>query len=245
MKVDSRHPTTVLSRWTGFSGAMLAVTLLLPATAASQYSNPATVDLLTAGNFRVLAGTAVTIDPGATVNGNVGVSPGTTVTNNGTVTGAIHLNDSAAAQAQLDLSAAYGDAAGRAADLTVATELGGTNLGRGVYDSAAGTFGITGTLTLTGAASDVFIFKMASTLTTAASSHVILTGGALASNVFWQVGSSATIDGDFKGNVLALTAITQNSGASSSIDGRALAQNGFVTVSGTSVPVELTTFTVR
>jgi hypothetical protein len=201
----------------------------------------ATINLLTASNFRVLAGTTVTIGTGNTVTGDVGVSPGTSVTNNGTVTGATHLDDASAIQAQSDLLTAYNDAAGRTTDETVGSELGGTILGRGVYTSASGTFAITGNLTLNGSASDIFIFKMSTTLTTAISSSVILTGGVLVSNIFWQVGSSATIDGDFKGNILALTAITQNSGAT--IEGRVLARNSFATLSGTTVlPVELTAF---
>lgn len=245
MKTNTFLPCVLNCSVRRFFGAMLVVALMMPAVAFSQtvYTNPATVDLLTAGNFRILAGSTITINTGTTVTGDVGVSPGTTVTNNGTVNGTIHLNDASAIQAQLDLTEAYNNAAGRTVNETVATELGGTTLGRGVYTAASGTFEITTTLTLTGTASDIFIFKMASTLTTGASSHVTLTGGALASNVFWQVGSSATIDGDFKGIILALTAITQNTGTSS-IDGRLLARNSFVTVGGTSVlPVELTSFT--
>jgi len=88
-------------------------------------------------------------------------------------------------------------------------------------------------LTLDGSPTDIFIFQAASTLTTGASSGVVLTGGAVSSNIFWQVGSSATISGDFQGNILAMTAITQNIGAS--INGRVLARNGFVTLNGSSV----------
>ncbi len=207
-------------------------------------SNPATVDLLTAANFRILAGSTITIGSGATITGDIGVSPGSTVTNSGTVDGSTHLSDAEAIQAQSDLTTAYNDAAGRAADTTVATELGGKTLGRGVYVSESGTFEITGNLTLTGTSDDIFIFKMASSLTTGVSSSMTLTGGVLASNIFWQVGSSATIgvEGDFKGNILALTAITHNTG--SIVEGRSLARNSFVTVSGEALlPVELTSFT--
>jgi len=196
------------------------------------YNNPAPVDLLSACNFRILAGSAVTIGTGTAVTGNVGVSPGSTVTDNGSISGTTNMADGVSGQAQLDLTTAYNDAAGRTSDSTIGLELGGSTLGRGVYVSAAGTFAITDTLTLSGTATDIFIFKMATTLTTGSASSVILTGGALASNVFWQVGSSATIDGHFKGTILALTAITQNSGASTNT--RALARNSFVTVSGTS-----------
>jgi hypothetical protein len=198
-----------------------------------RFSNPAAVDLLSAGDFKVLAGSAVTIGSGTTVNGNIGVSPGTTVTNNGTVFGQLHLQDDASIQAQLDLTTAYTNAAGRTADTTIGSELGSQTLGRGVYTSAAGTFAVTGTLTLTGSATDVFLFQAATTLTTGSASKIVLTGGAVSANVFWQVGSSATIGGDFNGNILALTAITQNIG--STLHGSFLARNSFVTVNGSSV----------
>ncbi len=200
-------------------------------------ANPSAVALGSAGKFMVLAGTAVTIGSGTTVSGDVGVSPGTTVTNGGTVNGVIHLQDSSSISGQSSLLTAYNDAAGRTADTTVGSELGGKTLGRGVYVSAAGTFAVTGDLTLSGTDTDIFIFKMATTLTTAAGSKVILTGGVKASNIVWQVGSSATVGGAFAGNILALTAVTQNAGAS--INGRILALNSFVTLNGTSVlPVE-------
>ena len=214
------------------------------------------VFLRTAGNFRVLAGSAVTIGASCTVTGDVGLSPaaGSNIIKSGSITGTLYkvdasgppsgtVNASLLATAKMDLDTAYNIAANQTPDSTLSTaELGGRTLAAGVYKSGAGTFAITtDTLKLNGNVNDVFIFKMASTLTTGASSHVILIGGALASNVFWQVGSSATIDGDFKGIILADTNITQNSGA---IDGRLLARNGFVTVNGTSVlPVELLAFT--
>ncbi len=106
-------------------------------------------------------------------------------------------------------------------------------LGPGVYTSAATTFGITtGNLTLNGGPNAVFIFPMGSTLDTAGLTQVLLTGGAQASNVFWQVGGSATlgIDSVFAGNVLALTSITVGAGAN--IDGRLLAENAHVTLGG-------------
>ena len=219
-----------------------SVTLEANTATVSVFNNPATVNLLTAANFRILAGDAITINSGCTVTGDIGESPGTTFTNNAGYAGVTHFGTgSTAFQAQTDLSAAYSNASGRTADATVGTELGGTTLGCGVYNSASGTFGITGTLTLNGTANDVFIFKTTTTLITGASSHVTLTGGAVWSNVFWQVGGSATIEGAFRGNILALTAITQTTGT---VDGRLLARTAAVTVSGTSVlPVELVSFT--
>ncbi len=235
------------------------------------YPNPLPVDLLSAGNFRILAGSASTIVPPAIVTGNVGATTvtnsgtvngnlggttltnsgyvsgnlwGTTVTNSGTCDGTTTIGiNTVVPQAQTDYATVYNEIAGRTADANFATgsDLGGRTLGRGIYASA-GAFVINGTLTLTGTSSDIFIFKMVSTLTPAAESNVVLTGGALASNVYWQVGSSAFINGDFKGNILASTAITQNAGAS--IEGKLYTKTSYININGTSVfPVELTSFT--
>jgi type VI secretion system secreted protein VgrG len=146
-------------------------------------------------------------------------------------TGGLHLADTLADDAQADLITAYDDAAGRTA-LTVDTELGGTTKGPGVYDSLAGTFGITGTLTLDadGDPDAFFIFQMDSTLVTAANSTVSLIDGANPCNVFWQVGSSATINtgSTFVGTVMALTMIEVL--ANADIEGRLLARNAAVTL---------------
>ncbi len=127
---------------------------------------------------------------------------------------------------------AYDDAVGRATTATIPVELGGTTQTPGVYDSAAGTFEITGTVTLDakGDPNAVFIFKAASTLVTASASRVNLVNGARAANVFWQVGSSATLGTNsiLRGNVLALTSITVTTGVT--VDGRMLARNGAVTL---------------
>ncbi len=213
------------------------------------------VFLQSAANFRILAGSAVTIGSGCTVTGNVGLSPapGSSITLSGSIIGTLYKTDATGpagtvdattlTTAKTDLDTAYNIAARQIPDSTLSSaELGGTTLNAGVYKSGAGTFSITSdTLKLNGNVNDVFIFKMTTTLTTGSASVVTLSGGALVSNVFWQVGSSATIAGKFKGNILALTAITQNS---DSINGSALAENSFVTVNGASVlPVELVSFT--
>jgi hypothetical protein len=148
------------------------------------------------------------------------------------VNGTIHAADSTALQAQADLTAAYLNVSARTVSATIPVELGGTTQTPGVYDSAAGTFGITGTLTLDaqGDPNAVFIFKAASTLTTASASNVSLVNGAQASNVFWLVGSSATLgtSSTLQGSILALTSITVTTGTT--INGRALARNGAVTL---------------
>jgi uncharacterized repeat protein (TIGR01451 family) len=199
----------------------------------------APVPLGTAANFAVLAGSTVTNTGPTTINGDLGLSPGTSVTGfpPGRVNGALHVADSVAVQAKADLTAAYNNAAGRPVTATVPVELGGTTLTPGVYHSAAGTFGITGTLTLDaqGDPNAVFIFQAASTLITAASSNVTLINGAQASNVFWVVGSSATLgtNSTLRGTVMALASITVTTGTS--IDGRALARNGAVTLDTNTV----------
>ena len=190
--------------------------------------------------FAVLAGAGITNSGATTITGDVGSYP--TLTQTGfsganTVTmigGTNHGGDGVTQGAKTTLVTAYGIAAGRGAT-TVPSELAGQALVPGVYDSAAGTFGITGTLTLTGIASDVFIFKMASTLITAAGApglpaSVVVLNGIQPCNVFWQVGSSATLGtySVFQGSILALTSITATTGAT--VNGRLLAQNGAVTL---------------
>jgi type VI secretion system secreted protein VgrG len=189
----------------------------------------------------VVAGSTVT-NTGATTTivGDVGVSPGTAITGipAGQPTGgAIHAGDAAAATAQTNLTTAYNDLAGRACGTNLTSlDLGGLTLPPGVYcfNSSAQ---LTGTLTLDGqgTANAVFVFQIGSTLTTASSAAVTLIGGAQANNVYWQVGSSATLGTGtaFRGNIVALASITLNSGTS--LTGRALARNAAVTLNTNAV----------
>jgi hypothetical protein len=212
--------------------ALLAMVVVLHGSTADA-AGPAPVGLGTADDFAVLGGSAVTNTGPTTVNGDLGVSPGTAVSGfpPGTVNGTIHAADAVAAQAQSDLTTAYNDAAGRTGAGTVSGDLGGQTLTPGVYNSAS-SLGLTGTLTLDaqGDGNAVFIFQAGSTLTTASASRVSLIGGAEPCNVFWQVGSSATLGTNsvFTGTVLALTSITMTTGAT--IDGRTLARNGATTL---------------
>jgi len=216
----------------GFVLIVAMASLMGVRSSASAAMGP--VPLGTAANFAVLAGSTVTSTGPTIINGDLGLSPGTSVTGfpPGQVNGTIHAADSLALQAQADLTGAYDDAAASPVTATIPVELGGTTETPGTYDSAAGTFGITGTLTLDaqGNPDAVFIFQAASTLITAAASNVNLINGAQASNVFWVVGSSATLGANsaLQGNVLALTSITVTTGAT--INGRALALNGAVTL---------------
>jgi hypothetical protein len=197
----------------------------------------AQISLGTAQNFGVLGGSTVTNTGATTVNGNVGVSPGSAVTGfppGVVVGGAIHSNDAVAMQAQNDLTTAYNNIAATpcTVDLT-GQDLGGLTLTPGVYcfsTSAA----ITGALTLDalGNPNALFLFKIGSTLTTASASSVtvINNGGSSCNKAYWQVGSSATLGTgtSFAGDILALTSITLTTGANTS--GRALARNGAVTL---------------
>ena len=187
-----------------------------------------------ASSFAVLAGSTVTNTGATTIVGDVGVSPGSAITGMpaGQPTGSIHAGDAVAAQAQSDLTTAYNALAGLPCntDLT-SQDLGGKTLGPGVYCFSSSAQ-LTGTLTLDaqGNPNAVFIFQIGSTITTATNAAVVMIGGGRACNVFWQVGSSATLGTGtaFVGNIVALASITLTTGVS--LSGRALARNGAVTM---------------
>ena len=196
----------------------------------------------TAQSFAVLGGSTVTNTGSSVITGDLGVSPGSAATGfppGVVVSGTIHRADATAAAAESDLTNAYNNISGQACtqDLT-GQDLGGKILTAGVYCFSASAQ-LTGTLTLNaqGNAGAVFIFKIGSTLTTASGSSVVISNGGSACNVFWQVGSSATLGttSSFSGNILALTSITLTTGAS--VTGRALARNGAVTLDSDSVTV--------
>ena len=192
------------------------------------------VGLGTATSFAVLAGTTVTNTGASVITGDLGVYPGSAVTGfppGVVVNGKKHVADAVARGAQSDLTTAYNDAAGRTPATVVSKDLGGQTLAPGVYKAAKG-LGLTGTVTLDGQgnANAVFIFQAGSTLITASSSTVKLVRGAQACNVFWQVGSSATLGtgSTFVGSILALTSASVKSGAT--VTGRVMARNGAVTL---------------
>jgi hypothetical protein len=199
----------------------------------------------TAGTYAVLAGQTATSTGQSILLGNLGVSPGSAVTGfpPGVVLGRINLANTASAAAQRDLTTAYKDAKGRStAPVAVSGNLGGRTLTPGLYKSTSGLAISSGNLTLNaqGNPNAVFIFQMASTLTTTSGRQVILTGKAQAANVYWQVGSSATLGTTtvFKGNILALTSISLATGAT--LEGRALARNGSVTMQNNDITVPST-----
>ncbi len=214
--------------------------------AAPQY--PPVVELNSAGDYGVLAATGIT-SAGASVirNTNIGVNPATRAAITGfppseVINGEIHASDSSVpiqaklAQAQLDLTAAYNFAAGASvpAPATISGDQGGVTLFPGIYKSTSSLMIQNGDLTLDaqGDPNARWIFQIASTLTTVSggAGNVILTNGAQAKNITWQVGSSATIATSFKGNILALVSVTMGVGSTS--DGRLYASNGLVALSG-------------
>ncbi|HXB40752.1 MAG TPA: ice-binding family protein [Bacteroidia bacterium] len=220
-------------------------------TAAGTTSNPivipnqttvqATVALGSAVNFAVLGGSGITNTGATTVTGDLGLSPGSSVGGfpPGILVGTQHINDPIANQAKLDLTAAYNDAAGRTCTdiVTLSGNIGGLTLTPGLYKSTSSLAVSSGDVTFDakGNANAIFIIQIASTLTTTSGRKVILSGGALASNIFWQVGSSVTFGTTsvFKGTLMAMQSITFNTGAS--LDGKALARTGAVVMAGNAI----------
>ena len=209
------------------------------ATAAEVRANAVAPSLGAAGSFAVVGSSTVTNTGATIVTGDLGLSPGTSVTGfpPGTVTGTIHAADATALAAQNAVTTAYNALAGQACDSVLTGQnLGGMTLTPGVYcfgNSAQ----LTGTLTLNGQGNPgaVWVFQIGSTLTTAAGSSVVFTNSGQACGAFWQVGSSATLGTttSFAGNILAQISITLNNGASSS--GGLFAQTGAVTLNSNNV----------
>ena len=197
----------------------------------------------TACSFGILGGSTVTNSGVSTfVTGDIGVWPGSAITGFTPLnfSGTEHAGDAVAQTAQGDLTVAYNYAAGVAGGAVLKADIGGQTLTAGVYKttSAQPSLGITGNLTLTGNANSVFIFQIVSTLTTAAgNSQVILGPGVQAKNVFWQVGSSATLGSTtlFQGDIMAQASISLGTGAT--LNGRALARTGAVTLLSNKVNV--------
>ena len=224
---------------------ILAAIVASPLLVASQsYASP--VDLGTAGNFVILAKSGISTTVGTSVVGDIGVSPiaatgitgfglildaSNTFSTSSLVIGKVYAADYAPptpasmTTAVSDMETAYTDAAGRAADFTElgAGNIGGMTIGAGVYKWGTGVT-IPTDVTLSGGAGDVWIFQIAGTLDISSARMVILSGGAQANNIFWQVAGQTTLGttSQFKGIILGQTAIVMNTGAT--LDGRALAQ---------------------
>jgi len=207
----------------------------------------AQADTITLGNatpFAVLAGSAVTNTGLSVIDGDVGVSPGTSITGfpPGSVTppGTINNKNAAANQAQIDLTTAYNALAGLSPTSTLTgTDLGGLTLTPGVYFFASSAQ-LTGTLTLNaeGLANALWVFQIGKTLTTASASAVSIINPGPDDALYWQIGSSATLGTgtDFEGNLLAKASITLNTGATDNC-GRVLAENAAVTLDTNTISI--------
>jgi hypothetical protein len=222
--------------------------LLAPLVFCSLPISAQTVPLGSAESFGVLGASAVTNTGPSIVTGDLGISPNgessvtgftfSTPPGPGQVVGTTHFADALAMEAQLDATTAYNTLAGLACDATIAADLGGTTLMPGVYCSAS-TMGLTGTVTLDaqGDPDALFVFQVGSMLTTASASSVQVINGGQACNVFWQIGSSATLGTgtNFVGTIIASASVTMTTGVTSS--GRAIARSGAVTMDGNAVTV--------
>ena len=214
-------------------------------------SNPlgqARINLGAAGAFAVMATASISSTGPTHINGNVGLNPGSSQgIPTAQVNGTIHVNDPDVVAARADLLAAYNDAVSRSVNsISLPGNLGGLTFTPGLYTNSTSVLikgsgpGNNVTLDAQGDPNAIFIFKMGSTLTTGPGAQVILAGGAKAGNIFWQVGTSATLNTTtiFKGNILAAVTITVNTG--SVVKGRLLAgsnSDGSVTVNASTVTV--------
>ncbi len=224
--VDGTFTNTVRATSGAIFGTATVVVTAVPVV-------PPFVPLGAAESHGILAGTEITCITGGFIDADVGVSPGSSLSGFGpcTYSGVANLANAVAAQAQLDLTTAYNTLAGLPCPPanSIVADLGGTTLASGVHCTAIG-IGVTGTLTLDGGGDPnaVFVFQAGSTLTTAG--DIVLINSAQAQNVYWQVGSSATLGtaSQWQGNILALESITLVDTAT--LFGRALARNGAVTL---------------
>jgi len=218
------------------AGTVTLVVAALMALPTQAFAATATVQLGTVDAYSVFGSTAVTNTGPSTLSGDLGLDPADasfiTGFPPGIVGGATNAANGASLQARNDLTAAYNDAAGRpATGGQIGPALVGKTLTSGVY-KASTSLDLGGPLTLNGQGDPnaVFIFQIGSTLVTDSASSVIVSNGAQACNVFWQVGSSATLGtgSTFKGTIMALTSVTVTTGTT--VEGRALARNGAVTL---------------
>ncbi len=217
-------------------GILLALLLVVPTSVAATAP-----DLGAAEDFAILAGSGITNTGTTTVKGDVGSYPTSTQTGfSGThtvvLTGTNHHGDGVTQDAKNDTVLAYNSLAGAGPTNPIVANLAGQNLTPGVYNSAS-SIGLSGLLILDGSgnANSVFIFQAGSTLTTGPGAEVRLTNGTQACNVFWQIGSSATLDTgtDFSGTIIAMDSISLLTGTT--VDGRVLARNAAVTMQSNTI----------
>ena len=227
--------TATLVRGAVVAGATAA---LIVAGASLSSAEPLDVPLGTAESFVVLAGEGVTATGANTLNGDIGTFPNPSISGAGTITvnGTNHGGDGVTQDAKADLVNAYLNAEGQGPTTPITGDLAGLTLTSGVYNNASQVL-LTGALTLNaeGDENAVFVFQAGSDLIVGSGAAVVLTNGAQACNVYWQVGSSATLgsSSSFNGTVLALTSITFDPGVT--LRGRALARNGHVVLNNTTI----------
>jgi hypothetical protein len=219
-----------VGRKTFQAAIVLAASLCGLLSASSAVAAPATVGLGTAASFSVLGGSTVTNTGPTTMFGDLGLSPGSSVTGAPHVLGQTHVDDAVAIGAKNSLTTAYNDAASRPTNGSAGTDLAGQTFSPGVRTASSSLLLSSGSVTLDaqGDPNAVFIFQIGSTLITGSNTTVLLVNGAQACNVFWQVGSSATLGTGtrFVGTVMASATITANTAAT--LHGRLLAQTGAV-----------------
>lgn len=231
--LDGTYENTVSATSGGLTGFATVIVSATPAAAPL-------VDLGAAAPNGIMAGTEVTCISGGRIEADVSIHPGNTVTGFGpcVITGVQHLADAVAEQGQIDLTSAYDELAGLpcAPANAIVADLGGTTMPAGVYCTASG-IGVSGVLTLDGGGDPdaTFVFQAGTSLTTAG--DIVLINGAQARNVYWQVGSSATLGtaSKWQGNILTLTSITLVDNAT--LTGRALARNGAISLGTNNVIV--------
>jgi hypothetical protein len=226
----ARKPRAHASANTLRAALILLASLSTMVFASSALGATASVGLGTAASFSVLAGSTVTNTGPTTMFGGLGLSPGSSVTGAPHVLGATHVDDAVAIGAKNALTTAYNNAAGRPSNGSAGTDLAGQVFLPGVRTASSSLLLSSGSVTLDaqGNPDAVFIFQIASTLITSSNTSVQLINGAQACNVFWQVGSSATLGTGtrFVGTIMALATITANTAAT--IHGRLLASTGAV-----------------
>jgi len=241
LALSTTYTATITTGAQDLAGNPLAANYVWSFTTVTNACQTA-VPLGSAANFVILAGSTVTnTGPTIITGGNLGLSPGSAVTGfpPGTLVApaVMHITDPTAAQAQLDLTTAYNYAAGLPGGAVLPGDMSGLTFTPGLYKTSSTVMLSAGNVTLDaqGNANAVFIFQVGSTLTTLGSTHVILAGGAQAKNVFWQVGSSATLGTNsiFMGTILSLQSVTLDTGAA--LTGRALARNAAVTLDANAV----------